>query len=115
MPTSVFCSYQHRASDITVSMASKCESASVAPETLNKIGEALYHQGDLSGALDHFRRCLAIQEIKAPGSLAVAESLNNIGSVLWNQGDLSGALNHFRRCLAIRDIKAPGTSPSQKA
>ena len=59
------------------------------------VGTNLYNQGDLSSALEHYRRCLAIQEVKAPDSLAVASSLNNIGSVLWKQGDLSLSLIHI--------------------
>ena len=78
-------------------------------DALNNIGIDLYNRGELSSALAHYRRCLAIREVKAPGSLALARSQNNIGSVLWNQGDLSSALAHLRRCLAIQEVKAPGS------
>ncbi len=69
----------------------------------------LRSQGDLDGALEHFRRALANQQAKAPGSLGEASTLNNIGIVLRSQGDLDGALERYRRALAIQQAKSRGS------
>jgi hypothetical protein len=76
---------------------------------INNIGLALEAQGDYAGALEHYRRALAITQ-KALGREHpdVAPVLNNIGSTLQAQGDYVGAREHLRRALAIAE-KVLGT------
>jgi tetratricopeptide (TPR) repeat protein len=80
-------------------------SGSVLESTLlNNIGSALEDQGDYAGALENYRRALAITEkALGPEHPAVAARLSNIGSALNSQGDSAGALEQYRRALAITE------------
>jgi tetratricopeptide (TPR) repeat protein/nucleoside phosphorylase len=71
---------------------------------ISNIGSALRAQGDYAGALEHYRRALAIAEkVLGPEHRDVAVILNNIGLALRAQGDYAGALEHYRRALAIAE------------
>jgi tetratricopeptide (TPR) repeat protein len=73
-----------------------------------RIGQALYNQGDLPGALSEFRTDRDIMQRladKDPSNVdwqrELLVSLNWIGNVLIDQNDLSGALASYRADLGI--------------
>jgi tetratricopeptide (TPR) repeat protein len=77
--------------------------------SLNKVALALVAQGELAGALTHYREALELRRAlaaKDPGNAAwtrdLAWNLGEIGGVLEAQGDLAGALGAYHECLGIR-------------
>ncbi len=79
----------------------------------NWIGDVLVAQGDLPGALEAYRKSLAIAETLAardPGNIQWQHDLSisheRLGDVLEAQGDLPGALDVYRKGLAIRETLA---------
>jgi len=73
------------------------------------VGDALYDQGDLVGALESYRDSLGIREKLAsqdPENAGrqhdLSVSYDNIGNILKDQGDLVRALESYRDSLAIR-------------
>ena len=90
----------------------------------SKLGDVLVAQGDLPGALEAYRKGLAIMETLAardPGNTEwqrdLSVSHNKLGDVLVAQGDLAGALEAYRKGLAIRERLAardPGNTQWQR-
>jgi tetratricopeptide (TPR) repeat protein len=60
--------------------------------SLERLGDALKYQGDLSGALAAYREELDIRRSLAAGGPGVSIALNHIGDTLLAQGDLGGAV-----------------------
>ena len=53
--------------------------------TLNNIGLVYKGHGNYEKALEHYGRCLQIQErVKGKGSIDCATTLNNIGAVYYS-------------------------------
>ncbi len=73
----------------------------VAAATGN-IGVVLGTKGDLDGALNSFKKALAIHE-KLGRLEGQASALGNIGAVLRTKGDLEGALENHKKSLAISE------------
>jgi tetratricopeptide (TPR) repeat protein len=76
----------------------------------NEVGDVWAAQGNLSEALEAFRRSIAIRERltktdsnKAGWQRDLSVSYNKIGDILATKGDLAGALQNYRTALAIRD------------
>jgi tetratricopeptide (TPR) repeat protein len=76
----------------------------------NRIGGALESQGNLAGALEDFRKALAITEHLAgqdPDDARWQRNLSvcqgRIGAVLESQGNLAGALEEYRKDLVITE------------
>ena len=79
-------------------------------ESMDRIGDVLWAQGDLPAALRSFSDGLAIRERLAqvePGDAGLQHdlsvSMRKIGDVLVAQGDLSAALPYLRRGLEINE------------
>ena len=87
---------------LTIKQAKAPGSLTVAA-TLGNIGVVLDEQGDLKGALKHYRQALTIQQAKAPGSLNVARTLCNIGNVFSKHGRFV----EFQNCGHAEWIDAP--------
>ena len=73
---------------------------------LNRLGDVLWEQGDLAGALEAHRESLDILRALAhrvPGGLDrdIAVTLNKIGDVLAARGDRSAALATYREALDL--------------
>lgn len=78
------------------------------------------HRGDTAGALENYRKALAIRESLAAARPAdsdarreLAESCDKIADISELMGDLNGALDYYRRSLAIREslLDADPTNP----
>jgi serine phosphatase RsbU (regulator of sigma subunit)/Tfp pilus assembly protein PilF len=67
---------------------------------LNNMGLIYMNKGDISQALDHYFKCLAIMEENndKPG---IVLSLNNIGGIYRNQGDNIQAMDYYFRALKL--------------
>jgi tetratricopeptide (TPR) repeat protein len=88
------------------------------------VAEVLVAQGNLTEALEAFRRGLALRSALAAldptnvkRQLDLASSLSRVGDVLMEQGNLPGALEAFRRELGIAEQLAAnaGNPASQSA
>ena len=62
--------------------------------TEHNLGAALQTDGDISRAIDHYRRATEIQPDYAPAH-------NNLGTALMARGDLAGAAASYERALAL--------------
>jgi CHAT domain-containing protein/Tfp pilus assembly protein PilF len=71
--------------------------------SLDNLGNVLNDGGDLTAALSHYERALAIKERLAPGSLAVATTLHNLGQLARVRNDLTAAQAYLSRALEIRE------------
>jgi tetratricopeptide (TPR) repeat protein len=84
---------------------------------LNSLGSLLHAQGDYPGALDHYRRALAMREGLYPkdqyphGHPELAQSVNNVGILLGNKGDYAGAREYLQRALAMGEAQYPQGHP----
>ena len=81
--------------------------------SLNRLGDVLWAQGDLAGALEAHRESLDILRALAhrvPGGLDrdIAVTLNKIGDVLAARGDRSAALATYREALDLSRALAGG-------
>nr|HEX4315112.1 serine/threonine-protein kinase [Kofleriaceae bacterium] len=73
------------------------------------VGDVRQPEGNLPGALDAYRKALALEPTSAPAQLAAAHT--KIGDVLYYQNDSDGALAEYRTALAIAD-QAAAASPT---
>ena len=62
---------------------------------LNNLGTAIWRQGRVHEAEEHYRRAL----VHDPNDYAI---LNNLGNILWEQGRLDEAVQWFRPAVALR-------------
>lgn len=76
--------------------------------------------GNTPGAIDSYRKSLAIREALAARSRTpealreVADSLNGLGDVLWEADDLKGAHESYRRAVEILEPLAAATPTDLK-
>jgi hypothetical protein len=80
----------------------------VASSHIN-LGNVARDAGDLSAAMDHYKKALAIHERLAPNTLTHANSLNGVVNVSRSRGDFTAAHDYQSRALAIRERLAPNS------
>ena len=81
----------------------------VFSDTLDGLGRAAFHRGDLAAAERYYSRALEIQMQFAPNSLSLATTLNGLGSTMQYRGDLAKGEEYCSKGLAIREKLAPGS------
>jgi tetratricopeptide (TPR) repeat protein/serine/threonine protein kinase len=64
------------------------------------LGLALKDQGDLEGAIAHYRKASEFNQ-------KFAGAHTSLGKALWNKGDLDGAIVHYRKAIEIHREYAP--------
>jgi serine phosphatase RsbU (regulator of sigma subunit)/Tfp pilus assembly protein PilF len=74
----------------------------ILADALNNIGYILNNQGDVAGALEHHRQCLAISE-KMDDQAGMAYTYNNMGAIYLNMGDMARAVEYLQRSTRLRE------------
>gem|GEM_PF-6735439 len=79
--------------------------ASTVVATLCGLGKILEHVGDLSGAMAHYRKAIALAETH-PGraSDALVLAIMHLGRALQLQGDMEGGKVYLQRAMALGSI-----------
>jgi tetratricopeptide (TPR) repeat protein len=76
-------------------------SAELQARLFKSQGLVLYAQGQVTPAIEHQQRALALLEKLEPNSLSLAETLNDLGAALRGGGKPKEALAAFERALSI--------------